>query len=384
MLPRGDRMGCVVTAGLAVLAPVSVVAQEPPGSPGAPTPAPRWRFQMSADGSWYENARFLAAEEPAAWSTSGRASLGFSQGFGRGSFSLIGYGGSIYYPQIGGFNQATYGGTLGLDWAPSRRTQFRLSQTYDRSNTRSLRSLDVEGLPLPTTGIDSAATSVSLTHGFTSRWQTGIRGTFNRRRYDSAALVGGDQAAGSAELARGLGKHSAASLSYVYSAAWWSGHDTRAHELLLGARQRKEHVGFDLAGGAAYVENLRQWYPAGSAGLTASGRRTSFALRYARDFGLAFGYGRQTIGDVASATLGYAPVRRLNLTAGYSFGYRRDPTLTGYRIRSQVASSGFGWTITRELGFAAHYFWERNDTRGLAVVDGSRATASLSYGVSWR
>jgi len=134
----------------------------------------------------------------------------------------------------------------------------------------------------------------------------------------------------------------------------------------------------------AYLESVGQFYPAGHAGFTAAGRRTSFAVRYARDFGLAFGYGRQMIADLASATFGYTPARPLSLTAGYSFGYRRDPRDTSYTVRSHVASTGFNWGITRELGFAAYYYWEQNETEGFAAVKGSRVTASISYGVSWR
>jgi len=64
--------------------------------------------------------------------------------------------------------------------------------------------------------------------------------------------------------------------------------------------------------------------------MTASGRRTSLSLRYSRDFGQAFGYGRETIADVVSATVAWTPHRRLRFDAGYSIAYRRDPTEEGY------------------------------------------------------
>ena len=58
--------------------------------------------------------------------------------------------------------------------------------------------------------------------------------------------------------------------------------------------------------------------------------------------------------------------------------------MTDYTIRSYVASTGFSWEIAKDLGFGAHYYWERNDTEGFEPTYGSRVTASLSYGVSWR
>ena len=82
--------------------------------------------------------------------------------------------------------------------------------------------------------------------------------------------------------------------------------------------------------------------------------------------------------------MSFTPARRFSLTAGYYFGYRRDPAETDYTILSHVASTGFSWGITKDLGFAAHYFWERNQTEGFETVVGGRATASLSYGVSWK
>ena len=143
-------------------------------------------------------------------------------------------------------------------------------------------------------------------------------------------------------------------------------------------------MSWDVAGGVAYVESVGSFYPAGQAGMSVSGRRTSVSLRYSRDFGQAFGYGRETIADLATIGLGWTPVRPLRFDAAYTFGYRRDPGDTDYRIRSHVASTGFGWGITEDLGFSAHYYWERNETEGYTAVEGSRVTASLSYGVSWR
>jgi hypothetical protein len=118
--------------------------------------------------------------------------------------------------------------------------------------------------------------------------------------------------------------------------------------------------------------------------MAVSGRRTALSLRYRRDFGQAFGYGRETIADLVSATASWRPVRPLGFDAGYTFGYRRDPAETDYRIRSHVASTGFSWEITKDLGFSAHYYWERNETEGLTAVEGGWVAASLSYGVSWR
>jgi hypothetical protein len=383
MIPQRDLWRRAVSAGLVVLAPAPAFAQAAAGA--KTTPPPTWRLQLSADGTWYENPYFLGGGAASNWSTSGQATLGYERRFRTGSFSLSGSGGAIYYPEIGDFTQPTYGGALGLAWAPSRRTQLRLGESYQRSSTRYLRALDVEGLPLPTSGVNNATSSAGLTHELSAHYQLGLDGSYTWRRYDDDQLVGGEQLSATFQLARRLGKRGSLYLSYGYSTSWFASGRTGSHQVLLGGRKQAEKgVGFELAGGAGYVESTGSWYPSGRAGLNAHGRRTSFSLLYYRDFGQAFGYGRQVIGDIGSASFGWTPARRLSFNAGYNLGYRRDPADETYTILSSIASAGFAWQVAKGLGLSAGYGWERNDTEGQPVVEGGRATASLSYGVDWR
>jgi hypothetical protein len=90
------------------------------------------------------------------------------------------------------------------------------------------------------------------------------------------------------------------------------------------------------------------------------------------------------IGDIATARLTWTSVRRVTFDASYNYAYRRDPTEEDYTIRSGIASAGFGWDVGGGVGFAAKYSYEKNDTTGFSAFEGSRVTATLSYGVSWR
>jgi hypothetical protein len=248
-----------------------------------------------------------------------------------------------------------------------------------------LRALDVEGLPLPTSSLDNAVTTASLQQRLSQHWQFGASGAFTWRRYDDDSLTGGEQVSGSAQLGRTLGKRSTMFLSYGYSASWLDSGQARTHQGLLGVQKQAERgLSFELAGGVAYLDSTGDLFPSGRAGLSARGRRSSFALGYNRDFGQAFGYGRQMIADVGSLSFGWTPARRLSFNAGYNFGYRRDPADEAYTIRSHVASAGFGWQVVKGLSFGGSYGWERNETQGQPIVEGQRATASLSYGVDWR
>jgi len=380
MRPHRSRL----ILGLALVTPALARAQAVTGIDT--TPPSSWRLQLDADGSWYENFYFVTVDQGAsAWSASGHATLTNTRRFRTGSFSLSGFGGVLYYPEINDFNQPTYGGSLGLDWTASRHTQLALGLGYSRSNTRTLRELDAEGLPLRTSDLENATSSLGLQQRLSEHWQFALAGAFTWRRYADERLIGGEQLSGSAQLGHTLGKTSSLYLAYGYRASWFDEGVTRAHQGLLGLRKRVEKgVSFELAGGASYLESTRNLYPAGYASLSAVGRRASFTLAYTRDFGHAFGYGRQMIGELASATITWTPVRRLSLHAGYNFGYRRAAEDESYTIRSHVASAGFGWHIVKNLSFGGSYGWERNETEGRPIVEGQRATASLSYGVDWR
>lgn len=394
-------LGSLVVLGAVLALPAPARAQ---AAAGLDTTTPStWRLQLNADGSWYENPYFDTADEGAsAWSTSGYATLSRTQRFRTGSFALSAFGGVLYYPEIEDFTQPTYGGSFDLDWAPSRRTQFSLRQSYSRSNTRSFSDpqgqqapgslpdappefLPQQDLPLPTSDYESFDTSLGWRQQLSQSWHFGLNGSFSWRRYTDERLTGGEQVNGSAEFGHTLGKTSSIYLAYGYGASWFDEGVTRSHQGLLGLRKQVDKgVSFQMAGGVGYLESTGSFYPAGNASLTASGRRSSLTLAYGRDFGQAFGYGRQTIADLASASLSWTPARKLSLNAGYYFQYRRDALDETYTIRTHEVRGGFGWEIVRNLSFGGSYSWERNETEGQPVVDGQRVSATLSYGVDWR
>jgi len=383
-------MSGIVGAGLSVLGPASVLGPVPASAQtaaGLSGPPSEWGAQVSVGGTWYDNPRFVpGGRRSSSWSTRGRASLSHTRRFRTGSFSLSGYGGRLYYPEIEGFSQWTYGGSTSLGWTASRSTSLSLSQDYSRSNTRQLTSLDEEeGLPVPTTGVHSFRSNLGLTHRLGRRTQLEMGGAFRWRRYDNPTLVGGEQLHSSIGLARLIGQNGAVSLGYGFSQSWFDQRGGRVHVATLGVRERPARGwSVELSGGAAYLETFEQFHPTGQASLGVSGRRVSASARYHRDFGLAFGYGRETIADRASVSLGWTPVERLSFQARYSYGYRRDPADEDFRVHSHVLSGGLSWSIPGGVGFSASYAWERSRTESFGEASGQRATASLSYGFGWR
>lgn len=392
---------------LAMAQPEAALAQAASGLETQPVSV--FRFGLLASGGWDDNAYFRGpAGEESSWSTTGQASLGWERRFRTGGFSLSGFGGVLYYPEIDGLNQPTYGGSLGLTWAPSRRTTFQLSQSYSRTNTRYLSTAGaaaeaperpgtppapgdglpqpVEGPPLPTSSVDYFTTAAGLEQRLSRRWQLGLDASYSMNRFDEDALVEGEQVYASVRIGRQVGPRGLLYLGYGFSNAWFETGKERGHQLLLGGRKQPptRGVGFELAGGVGYLESTEEYYPAGRAGLTAVGRHASLSLLYHRDFGQAYGYGRQTVGDLATATLGWFPGRRISFNAGYNFAYRRDPSDEGYTIVSGIATAGFSWDVGAGFYFGSQYSWERNETEGLPVVEGSRVSASLSWGVDWR
>jgi hypothetical protein len=242
-----------------------------------------------------------------------------------------------------------------------------------------------EGPPLPTSGASYATTSAGLEQRLSQRWQLALDGSYSLYRYDEQLLQESEQVYGSVQLGRQVGRRGQIYLAYGYSSSWFDAGRQRAHQMLVGGRkQATRGVGFELAGGVGYLESTGSFYPSGRAGLTVSGRRTRLAFLYYRDFGQAYGYGRQTVGDIFSVGLSWTPARRWSFSAGYNFGYRSDPSDETYSITYSSASAGLSWNIGAGFDVAARYSWDRNETEGLPPVEGGRAMASLSWDVDWR
>ena len=110
------RLAHVVLVLAGLVAPGLAVAQPPPPPPviepassSANAPRSVWRFGLSAEGAWYDNARFLGpVVEDAAWSTTGRASLSNSVRFRDGTFSISGF--------IVNFNDTSTGNPTAWRW----------------------------------------------------------------------------------------------------------------------------------------------------------------------------------------------------------------------------------------------------------------------------
>jgi hypothetical protein len=360
-------------------APLTAPTTPPKGSP-------TWHFKLSAGGSWYSNPFFVGAAPGTTWGTSGGAALSHEHRFRTGTFTWSANGGAFYYPEVEDLNQPTYGGAVGLLWNPARRSKLTLRQDYQRSNTRNLTSLDVEGLPLPTSGLDSAVSSLNFDQILSQSWQFSVGGSFLYRRYDDPRLYGGDEVGGNTMIGTRAGRNGLAFLAYQYTGSWIQGSALRAHQGLIGYSKRPtQGFAFEIAAGVGYVDTVKEFYPSGRAAFASRGRKASIEGRYERSFGQAFGYGRPAIADLFGVIVTWTPVRKVTVSADYNFGYRREPGVEGNTINSWIASGGFSWEMGGGFGFAARYAKEHNDTYSANVpVIGDRVSAALSYGVDWR
>jgi hypothetical protein len=370
------------------------LVQAPAPKKGAPT----WHFKLSGGGNWYNNPFFAGAAPGTTWSTSGEASLSHEHNFRSGSFTWAGNGGALYYPEVEGLNQPTYGGAVTLAWSPSRSTKINLRQDYQRSNTRNLMSLDPEGLPVPTSGLDNATSSLSFDQRLSRRWEFQVGGTLLYRRYDDPRLIGGEELGLNARLGSLVGRSGLVFVSYQYTASRIvepipldvpvseQRSTLRSHQGLVGFTHRPVRgLAYEVAGGIGYVEAVQKAYPAGRASIASVGRKASIEARYERSFGQAWGYGQPSVADLFSAIVTWMPVRKLTVSADYNFGYRRNPGAEINTIISWIASAGFGWDVGGGVGFTARYSKERNDNfAAIAPVMGDRVMAGLSWGVDWR
>jgi hypothetical protein len=358
-----------------------------PAKKGSPT----WHFKLVGGGTWYNNPFFLGAAPGTTWSTTGEASLGHDHAFRSGVFTWSGNGGALYYPEVEGLNQPTYGGAVNLSWEPSRRkTKINLGLDYQRSNTRNLLALDPEGLPLPTSGLDNVMSFLSINQKLSRRWEFQAGGSYIYRRYDDPRLIGGDELGANARFGTLAGRNGLVFLAYQYTSSRIDQSAIRSrqgsHQGLVGYHLRPLR-GFilEVAAGVGYVEAVQKVYPAGRASIASIGRKASIEARYERSFGQAFGYGTTTVADVFSGIATWTPVRKLTVSADYNFGYRRTPGAEDNTITSWIASGGFGWDVGGGFGFAARYSKERNEGYNASVpVMGDKVSVALSYGVDWR
>jgi hypothetical protein len=350
--------------------------------------SPTWHFRLVGGGTWYDNPFFVGAAPGTTWSTTGNASLGHEHRFRSGVFTWSGNGGALYYPEVDGLNQPTYGGEVNLTWSPGRgRTRIDLRQDYQRSNTRSLVTLDPEGLPLPTSGLDNATSSLTFDQKLSPSWEFQAGGSYIYRRYDDPRLIGGDEAGAHARLGTRAGRTGLVFLAYQLTSSRFQGiAPLRSHQGLLGYQRRPPRgLVLEVTGGVGYVESVQKAYPAGSAAIAAVGRKASIEARYYRSFGQAFGYGQTSIADIFSALAAWTPVRKLTVSADYNYGYRRSPGDEGNTITSWIASGGFGWDVGGGVGFAARYSKEHSDSYAATVpVKGDKVSVALSYRVDWR
>ena len=302
MIPQRETMSHFVTAGLTLLAPVSALAQP---APAARDHRRRDRAEVAlpgVGGRQLVRERLLPRDGPerAAWSTT-RPGLARARAELPPRVRLVE---RLRRLHLLPGDRHLQPGHLRRELRPRAgrlrpRTQFQVGQTYDRSNTRALRSLDPEGLPLPTSGHRHCGDERPTHPGPLAELAARPDGAFHVEAVRRRGPRRGRAALRRAELARELGKHGTAYLGYGYSSAWYPDSEaatTRVHRP-SSASGTEGARGASSSGAASPTS--RAWGGGtrrGTRRFRAPGRRTAFALRYNRDFGQAFGYGRQMIG----------------------------------------------------------------------------------------
>ena len=205
-------------------------------------------------------------------------------------------------------------------------------------------TLDPEGLPLPTSGLDNATSYLTFDQRLSRSWEFQAGGTYVYRLYDDPRLIGGDEVGAHARLGTRAGRNGLAFLAYHYTSSRFlgnageqgnaQGNALGSHQGLLGYHRRPPRgLVLEVAGGVGYVESVQKAYPSGRAAIAAVGRKASIEARYYRSFGQAFGYGQTTIDDVFSGIATWTPVRKLTVSADYNYGYRRSPGDEGNTIQ---------------------------------------------------
>jgi hypothetical protein len=378
--------------------PVTTAGQSPGSQPvaveGARVVSRTWAFGLRLQEGWDTNVRLLPVEDEM-FVDNVAATLSYQRRGTRGELGFSGRGGAVFYRDDSDLNEFTYTGGMAGAYQLSPRLRGSLSGGVSSAYTHDSAALTNQGLVLPL----ALARTVSGAGGFSYRMgsRTGLSGTGHydrvsfRRAGDVAdpALTGGELLGGGVSLDSGLSPRDTLSLGYDYQHSDVGEEDGTAHSLSLGwTRALGARISMNLLGGVTRFvlagQESSDLTPKAAAGLSARLRRSTVSLQYSRRVDQAFGLGRDRLSDVISAAYSLTAGRRLRLAASGTYGFSRDPSDPGFRLRTGYYGGEIGVALARRLDLTGSYLFREREPEGGPSVTGHSAGVSLTFGREWR
>jgi hypothetical protein len=359
-------------------------------------PASLWTLGFDVQSHWDSNLRFTANPEDI-MSERANVTLTHAKRSSRGTMALSASTfGSVYHGKSG-LNSVNYSGatTGSYDLAP--RTKFRSGLLVASTYSPESSFLGGEGLILPLSRAFTVSGTGGLVQRLGARTSAGVDARYDRVRFTEVeggpvGLPGGETLLLSAFIAPQVSPHDSLNLGYQFQRSDSSGSangDTQSISLgwsrLLGRR-----FSANASGGASHFKLLGNssanpgWTFRGDAALSARFRRSSLVARYERGIDQAFGFGRDRLADVVTASYGVTASRKVRLSAAGTYGLTRDPVDPLFRFNTQSAEADMSIAVSRRIDLSTGYVFRRNRTDGVPDVIGHAFTVSLGYSREWR
>jgi hypothetical protein len=321
-------------------------------------------------------------------------SEGLAYTLGKSRFSLAAneFASARYYPTVGNNFLTNYGGSLAASWSASRRTQFTASQaiTYEPFSFYSLfpqlsratfGEFSLADLDFSTTNgsFFTYDTSVSATHQFSSR--TSLIASYDRHASDYAGQYANfNNQTGSVRLTHsvkaGFGFH----VGYGYSHVVYGDVPNLGRHLIDTGVDYNKTLSFSrrstlsfTTGGTATSERDHTYVSAIATAVFNHeiGRTWNFSAGYDRNVGFVETFASPYVYDSGRLSLNGLLGRRLSFhsSAGVSLGnVGFGQAAHGQTFDTYYASAGLGQALSRNLNLDIGYSYYRYRYDGLLLL----------------
>lgn len=361
-----------------------------------PRPASLWTFGVDLESHYDSNLRFTDNEIE---TFSERLNVGITHAkrSGRGTMLLNASSwGSVYHGESQ-LNSVNFSGATRGTYALAPRTQIRGGVSVASTYSPESSILAGEGLLLPLSRALTISGTGGLSQRLGARTSAGLDARYDRVRFSEVeaglpGLPGGEVILVAASLAPQVSPHDSLSLGYQYQRSdTGSRASGDSHSVSLGwAHVIGTRFSADASAGATRFQLLGDptaepgYTFRGSAAFSARFRRSDLSARYERGIDQAFGFGRDRLADVVTATYGVIATRKVRFRLLGMYGLTRAPHDPLFRFTTQSAGADMAVAVARRLELSLRYTFRRSSTDAAADILGHAFGVSLGYSREWR
>jgi hypothetical protein len=378
--------------GLAGTAVLSLLFATGAAAAEREAPSRTWALGMRLQQGWDSNVHFVSAPTDMLVGRVAARAAHARRG-PRGDLTLSGEGAAALHGGDSRLNQATYTAEAAGSREVSPRLTGHLSGGLGSVYARDSAVLSSQALLLPLVLTRTVAAGGGLRYRASPRTLLSAGTRYERVRFaettSAPALVGGAVLGATAALDRQVNARDTFTFGFDHRQSDAAGRGGHGRSLTLGwSRTVSERLTVNGAGGPMHFtlagRGTTGWTMRASAGLSARLRRSSLDLRYVRSVDQAFGFGRDHLSDLVSASYGVAAGRKVRLAASGTYGSLRDPTDAGFRQRTVRCDLEAGMAVARGLDVSATYTLRRASPGQGPAVSGQSAGLGMTFGREWR